>query len=72
LEYIRIRKEILYGLLRDKFPNETNFLNVSYAEYKKNKSKGYPGLMESSEHQIPYWHITIKDGKLISKKIEID
>lgn len=67
LKDIRIKKEILYGLLRDRYPKICKKNNTSYTENN--------GLITESwilEHQIANWVITIKEGELIDKKISFE
>ena len=62
----RIKKDILYGLLRDMFPDITKKNNFSYSK---------DGTFTSNfilEHEIPNYVLTIKNNKLIDKKLTFE
>lgn len=63
LDGVSIKKEILYALLKDRYPKEYKYLKDSYLQYKKQDQDVYPVIISSLEHDLPYWEIIInKDG----------
>lgn len=67
LKDISINKEILYGLLRDRFKEDVKALNLRYGKEFQDEEI-IPALISPLEHQIPKWLITIKDGELVRKE----
>lgn len=65
LEDFNIKKELLFGMLRDKFKEEANYLRSEYESLKKDGG-GVPVLFVS-DHHIPNWIIKIRNGKVIDK-----
>ena len=62
----RIKKDILFGLLRDTFPDITKKNNFSYSK---------DGTFTTNfilEHEIPNYVLTIKNNKLIDKKLTFE
>lgn len=64
--FFNLKKEILFGLLRDRFKLETKIRNINY------KQTGNESVVFVSDHEVPSWLILIKDDKLISKNVIID
>jgi hypothetical protein len=63
LEEIKLKKEVLYGLLRDRFSDICEKNNKTY------KVDNSIDVVLITEHQIPHWYIKIKNGKLLHKEI---
>lgn len=72
LEDFRIDEKVLFGLLRDVYKKEVKLLNKQYKKLKKEEEGGVPFLFPNTEHQIPNYILTIKDNKLIDKKVTFE
>lgn len=68
LSDFKIKKEILYGLIRDRNKVQTKLLNEQYKSLKE-EGGGIPCLLSNTEHEIPSYILTIKNNKLIKKEI---
>ena len=67
----RIKKDILFGLIRDRNKAETKLLNEQFENLKK-EGGGIPLLFPNLEHEIPNYVITIKNNQLIDKKLTFE
>ncbi len=63
-----IDKKILYGLARDRYPRVTEDLNQFYKE----EPSVVPAQFPTLTHGIPELTITIKDNKVLDRKIDFD
>ncbi|QTE23345.1 hypothetical protein [Polaribacter cellanae] len=63
LNDFRIKKEVLFGLLRKRHPKITRRNNISYS-----KDSTFTENW-TTEHEIPNYILTIKNNKLIKKEI---
>lgn len=63
-----VKKEVFFELLKDRFPKEYNYLKDSYKKYKEEGDDIYPIIIETLEHDLPYWEIIINKKGLIQKK----
>jgi hypothetical protein len=63
----KIKKEVLFGMLRSKFKDEANYLRNEY-ENLKQEGGGVP-ILFASNHHVPNWNIKIRNGKVIDKMI---
>jgi len=68
LNDFRIKKEILFGLFRDRYKKEKKLLNEQYKNLKKNGG-GIPVLIPRTYHHVPNYILIIRNNKLIDKKI---
>lgn len=64
---VKIKDEILYGLLRSRYPNETENLNKEYKEYQQKENGAIPVIVYLS-HRVISWVISIKDNLLVNKE----
>ena len=67
----RIKKDIIFGLIRDRNKAETKLLNEQFENLKK-EGGGIPLLFPNLEHEIPNYVITIKNNQLIDKKLTFE
>ena len=66
----KIKKEVLFGMLRSKFKDEANYLRNEYENLKK-EGGGVP-ILFVSDHHVPNWNIKIRNGKVVDKVITYD
>ena len=65
LKDFKVKKEMLFGMLRSKFEDEANYLR-NEAENLKKEGGGVP-ILFVSDHHVPNWKIKIKNGKVVEK-----
>lgn len=70
LKDVKIKKQVLFGLLRKRYPNECKQLNESYQEFQeKGDINSVPTIIGSLEHNVPNLVISIKGDKILNKTL---